>query len=125
MDNYRLTTVLAEAMHDPGIYENGDISVIANEFYDMTDKEAKQNLLYLDSEMKMLTERTDNYFKVLEGGKPYYDFHYDCLMLKKYGITMEQMQALYENLDELRQNILSVEESNENLFDEIYKKDVI
>ncbi len=125
VDNYRLTAVLSEAMHNPGIYENGDISVIENEFYDMTVKEAKENLLYLEAKMQMLVERTDNYFKVLEGGKPSYDFHYDCLMLKKYEITIEQIETLYENLDELRQNILSIEESNENLFDEIYKKDEV
>ena len=124
VDNYRLTTVLSEAMHNPGIYENGDISVIENEFYDMSVKEAKENLLYLEAEMQMLVERTDNYFKVLEGGKPSYDFHYDCLMLKKYDITMEQMHELYQNLDKLRQDIYFAEESNENLFDQIYLNEV-
>ena len=37
-------------------------------------------------------------------------------------MTQKQIATLYENLDELRQNILPIEESNENLFDEIYKK---
>ena len=90
----------------------------------MTVREAKENLLYLESEIHMLDERAENYYKVLEGGKPSLDFHYDCLMLEKYDISKDKIEDLKESLNELRDNIISLEESDNNLFDEIYKKEI-
>lgn len=124
VDNFALSTVLAETMHNPATYEFNDIEPIENRFYEMTVREAKENLLYLESEIHMLDERAENYYKVLEGGKPSLDFHYDCLMLEKYEISKDKIENLKESLNYLRNNIISLEESDNNLFDEMYKKSI-
>lgn len=115
-----LNTIISETMLSPDAYLEGNIEPIENEYYKMSVNEAKENVMYLDSALVMLDERCNNYLKMLEGAKPSYDFYSDCILLKKYKITENQIMNLKENLLDLRSTIINLHESEDNLFDQIY-----